>query len=176
MLSNASSLLAEHCNPAQAKGSIGVPELPSIACTHFPAGCAQDFTLNAARVELVMEAENQHFRILGNRNLTVRGPLVLDAEPFGWTQGDLLEANQEEQTLTIRIWDGYQIPTEAERVEFFTPDGVMLPHGQDAVQVRALSAPQPQPRPKRVSRAASCVLAACSAPRMQLSAAQHTLC
>lgn len=86
-----------------------------------------------------MEGEIAHMRVLSNRNLTVRGPLVLDAEPFAFTQGELVAVDAGEQTLDVRIFDGYHLPLSTGRIEFFTPEGVMLPHGQDAVQVRLLS-------------------------------------
>lgn len=94
----------------------------------------QDFTLEAANVELIVE-DGSHFRILGNRSLTVRGPFVLDADPLGWTQGEIIDLNEAEMTIDAQIFEGYAMPTKGERIEIFTPEGLMLPHGQDAVQV-----------------------------------------
>ena len=96
---------------------------------------SQDFTLVAREVELIVTANLNHFRVLGNKNLTVLGPFVLDADPLGWTQGEIVAINPEDWTIDARIFDGYAIPTEGERIELFTTEGVMLPHSQDAVQV-----------------------------------------
>lgn len=86
-----------------------------------------------------------HMRVLGNTNLAVRGPLTLDADPFSFTQGEILAADQGELTLDVRIFDGYLLPRAPNRVEFFTPEGVMLPHGQDVVQASPLYLSQPHP-------------------------------
>ena len=95
----------------------------------------QDFTLVARDVELIVTVNINHFRVLGNKNLTVLGPFMMDADPLGWTQGEIVAINPEEWTIDACIFDGYDIPTEGERIEMFTTEGVMLPHSQDAIQV-----------------------------------------
>ena len=95
--------------------------------------------MEAADVELIVE-DGSNFRILENRNLTVRGPFVMDADPLGWTQGEIVDFNEEDMTIDAQLFEGYAMPTKGERIEIFTPDGVMLPHGQDCVQVQYLSA------------------------------------
>ena len=58
-------------------------------CEH-PTTCAwvqgtQDFTLTLANVEWVSEADSFLF-LRCNTNLTIKGPLILDAEPFRLSQ------------------------------------------------------------------------------------------
>ena len=96
---------------------------------------SQDFTLVARGVELIVTTNINHFRVLGNKNLTVLGPFMLDADPLGWTQGEIIAINPEEWTIDARVFDGYDIPIGGERIEIFTAEGVMLPHSQDAIQV-----------------------------------------
>lgn len=73
--------------------------------------------------------------MLENRNLTVRG-LLMDADPFGFTQGEIIDLNHDDLAITVQLFDGYPtVHDRKERIEFFTPEGVMLPHRQDAIQV-----------------------------------------
>ena len=59
-----------------------------------------------------------------------------DNDPMAFTQGTIVGANPDELTIDVRIMDGYILPTKTDgRIEIFTPEGVMLPHGQDPIQV-----------------------------------------
>ena len=90
----------------------------------------QDLTLNAAGVELISDQGIVHFRLLNNTNLQVRGPITLDADPFGFSQGTII--NTDNRTfIDLQVMQGYAFPQPNCRVMFFTPDGTMLPHYQD---------------------------------------------
>ena len=50
--------------------------------------------------------------------------------------GDIVAVNEEDMTIDVHIWDGYEATTKTGgRIEFFNEEGRMLPHGQDPVQV-----------------------------------------
>ena len=50
--------------------------------------------------------------------------------------GDIVALNEEELTIDVCIWDGYEATTKTSgRIEFFNKEGRMLPHVQDPVQV-----------------------------------------
>lgn len=96
--------------------------------------CLQDFTLNVAGVELIVTDQN-HFRCIGNKDLTVRGPVILDAEPLAWSQMQIIGFDAKEFTIDGRVFEGYPMPEKGGRIEIFTPEGVMLPHTQDGPSV-----------------------------------------
>ena len=48
----------------------------------------QDFTLFGRDVELIVTENITHFRILGNKNLKVIGPMTFDSDPLAITQGE----------------------------------------------------------------------------------------
>lgn len=50
--------------------------------------------------------------------------------------GDIVALNEEDMTIDVRIWDGYEATTKTSgRIEIFNKEGRMLPHGQDSIQV-----------------------------------------
>lgn len=48
-----------------------------------------NFELEADNVEIISENAGNMFHIFENTNFTLRGPLYLDADPFGFTQVNL---------------------------------------------------------------------------------------
>ena len=99
-----------------------------------------DFTINANNVEIIAEQGAAHFLLFSNSNMTVNGTLTLDGDPFGMSQGRIV--NTDHNTfIDVAIMPGYPAPAAGFRVMFFDPNGTMLPHFQDATQnVTLLSA------------------------------------
>lgn len=71
--------------------------------------CMQDtigFTLTMANVEWVCEADG-FMSLRSNTDLTVRGPLALDAEPFNYSQCEVTGSDAEtylELQVTVTLW------------------------------------------------------------------------
>ena len=45
-----------------------------------------NFTVLAAGVELIAEDQAPHVILTNNTNFTLQGPLILDGDPFGYSQ------------------------------------------------------------------------------------------
>ena len=71
------------------------------------------FTLNAANVEIIMESADNWVRLLGNTNLTINGPLTLDASPFSFTQGTIVAFNAAAKTIDVQLMPNYPAPSRA---------------------------------------------------------------
>ena len=90
-----------------------------------------NFTLDANNVEIIAEQGHGFFRFFSNQNLTVRGPLTLDGDSFGVTQGRIVAVDPNNSTIDVQIMDGYAAPGSPHRIMFFDPNGKLLPHWQD---------------------------------------------
>ena len=69
----------------------------------------KDFTLTLACRTCFMEVAGNFFYLYDNRNLTIRGPLALDAEPFRFSQCEVTSSNGETY-LELRPMPGYEPP------------------------------------------------------------------
>ena len=89
----------------------------------------KDFTLTLANVEIVAEVASGFFMLYENRNLTVRGPLALDAEPFRFSQCEVTGSDGETY-LELRPMPGYEAPTADGKFLVFDARGRLFPTGQ----------------------------------------------
>ena len=89
----------------------------------------KNFTLTLANVEIVSEVEGGFFLLYENRNLTIRGPLALDAEPFRFSQCEVTGSDSETY-LELRPMPGYEALTADGKFLVFDARGRMFPTGQ----------------------------------------------
>ena len=90
----------------------------------------RNFTLVGNGAEIIVEKEITHFRLLSNTNLTIQGPLTLDGDPFGFTQGTIVGTDGQTY-IDLQLMPGYPAPQGTGRMMFFSPAGVTLRHFQD---------------------------------------------
>ena len=89
----------------------------------------KDFTLTLANVEIVSEVAGGFFYLYENRNLTIRGPLALDAEPCRFSQCEVTGSDGETY-LELRPMPGYEPPSADGKFLVFDARGRMFPTGQ----------------------------------------------
>lgn len=88
----------------------------------------KDFTLTMANVELVTEIVG-FFYLHDNHNVTVRGPLALDAEPFRFSQCEVTGSDGETY-LELCPMPGYEPPSAEGKFLVFDAQGRSFPTGQ----------------------------------------------
>ena len=93
---------------------------------------ATNFTLNLANVELITE-DSSYISIINSTDITIRGPLALDADPCGVSQSVIVDSNNNidsNTTMTVQLMPDYPEPTTKGRVMLFDSKGKRLPGGQ----------------------------------------------
>ena len=89
----------------------------------------KDFTLTLANVEIVSEVAGDFFYLHDNRNLTISGPLALDAEPFRFSQCEVTGSDGETY-LELHPMPGYEPPSTGSKFLVFNARGRLFPTGQ----------------------------------------------
>ena len=92
---------------------------------------SKDFTLILADVELISEKPEWGFLFLyNNSNITIRGPVALDAEPLQIAQCRITEIDAEACKLQVEVMAGYADPHSKGRVFVFSREGHRFPTWQ----------------------------------------------
>jgi parallel beta-helix repeat protein len=95
-------------------------------------GAVKNFTLNAANVEFIFndpKTVREPFLFTNCTNVTVKGPLVIESDPFAYTQATVIGSNSQTGEVTLKIMAGYDTPAEGGKAVFyaFTPEGRFIP-------------------------------------------------